>query len=113
MDIIQFKFQASIFIKYPKLKQWSDPQLSWRNKWKNGDPSQGEKFLGSSTIFVLTTDLFHLAQSFMISFFILGVILYTPIYNYVVDFIILKVLFSITFEAFWGHVLLNKNFRKK
>ena len=111
MDIIQFKFQASIFIKFPKIKQWSDPQLSWKNKWKNGDPGQGEKFPGSSTIFVWTTDLWHFSQSFMISFFVLAVIFYSPIYNYIVDFIILKFLFSLFFEIFWDYVLKNKNFK--
>lgn len=36
-----------------------DPSISWRNKYKNGDPSQGEAFLGSSTIFVAATDGYH------------------------------------------------------
>lgn len=30
------------------------------NKWKNGDKSQGEKFLFSSTILVFLTDAWHL-----------------------------------------------------
>ena len=33
---------------------------SWRNKWKNGDPAQGEKFWGSSRWLVPLTDAFHL-----------------------------------------------------
>ena len=39
----------------PKGKWWSMNE-SWRNKWKNGDPKQGEAFPGSSTVFVLFTD---------------------------------------------------------
>ena len=34
------------------------------NKWKNGDPKQGERFLGSSTIFVGLTDAWHLSKLF-------------------------------------------------
>jgi hypothetical protein len=33
---------------------------SWRNKWKNGYPADGERFWGSSTIFVWLTDGWHL-----------------------------------------------------
>lgn len=37
---------------------WS--QSSWRNKYKNGEPKQGERFFGSSTVFVMFTDGWHL-----------------------------------------------------
>lgn len=36
-----------------------DPDISWRNKYENGDPAQGEAFPGSSTIFVAATDGYH------------------------------------------------------
>ena len=39
--------------------QFWDPSISWRNKYRNGDPSQGEAFPGSSTIFVGVTDGYH------------------------------------------------------
>lgn len=50
--------------------QFWDPNLSWRNKYLNGDPRQGEKFLGSSTIFVGFTDGYHstiLARNLLIT----------------------------------------------
>ena len=34
--------------------------MSWKNKWKNGDKAQGEKFWGSSRWFVMFTDGWHL-----------------------------------------------------
>lgn len=34
----------------------------WRRKYKNGDPSQGEKFPGSATVFVFITDAWHFFQ---------------------------------------------------
>jgi hypothetical protein len=37
-----------------------NPAVSWKNKYKNGDPEQGEKFWGSTTIFVGFTDAWHL-----------------------------------------------------
>jgi hypothetical protein len=36
-----------------------NPSESWKRKWKNGDPKQGEAFPGSSTFLVWTTDLWH------------------------------------------------------
>ena len=69
MDKINFHWDESIF-KGSKFEQWANPLYSYRNKWKNKSNSlHGEKFLGSSTIFVWTTDLWHFSQSFMISFF--------------------------------------------
>lgn len=40
-----------------------NPENSWRNKYKNGDPNQGERFLGSTTIFSGLTDNYHLLGS--------------------------------------------------
>lgn len=39
-----------------------NPDISWRNKYKNGDPEQGEAFWGSSTVFVGVTDGYHLTN---------------------------------------------------
>lgn len=36
-----------------------DPNVTWRNKYKNGDPLQGPKFLGSTGPFVGFTDPYH------------------------------------------------------
>jgi hypothetical protein len=40
-----------------------NPDISWKNKYKNGDYLQGDKFFGSSTIFVWTTDGYHLMRT--------------------------------------------------
>lgn len=39
-------------------KFWN-PAISWTNKWKNGVESNGEKFIGSSSVFVAFTDGYH------------------------------------------------------
>jgi hypothetical protein len=58
MDKIQFHFSKSIFSKFKNQLFW-DPSISWRNKYKNGDPKQGSKFWGSTTYFVFVTDAWH------------------------------------------------------
>ena len=56
--------------QYPSFKRafpnandryWS-PSISFSNKYKNGDPAQGERFWGSSSVFVFTTDAYHLTR---------------------------------------------------
>ena len=116
MDTILFHWDKSIF-KGSKLEWWANPAVSYKNKWKNHSNSEdGEKFPGSSTIFVWVTDLWHFAQSFMITFFVLGVLFYDgivviegyPLVSLLIDFIILKSVFSLTFELFWSKILKKK-----
>jgi len=47
--------------KFPHANpNWYNPQVSWKNKYKNGDPAQGAKFPLSTTMLVATTDQYHL-----------------------------------------------------
>ncbi len=58
-NVIQFHYEISAFNDNPSY----NPKISWMNKWKNGDPKQGERFWGSSRWFVLFTDKWHLYES--------------------------------------------------
>lgn len=58
-DKLSFHFSTSVF-KNVKNPQYWNPAISHRNKWKNGNKINGEKFLGSSTILVGLTDAWHL-----------------------------------------------------
>ena len=42
--------------------QFWDNSLSWRNKYRNGDPAQGAKFPLSTTALAWTTDGYHLSR---------------------------------------------------
>ena len=53
-----------------------DKHKSWRNKWKGGVAANGEKFFGSSTFLVWTTDAWHLFNALSyLSLFLSGVLL--------------------------------------
>ncbi len=41
-------------------RQWFDPAVSWKNKYKNGDPALGPRFPGSTNMLVAFTDQYHL-----------------------------------------------------
>lgn len=47
--------------KFPNANpQWFNPAVSWRNKYKNGDPFAGPKSFLSTSALVMFTDQYHL-----------------------------------------------------
>ena len=80
MDKLQFHFDRSIFSNL-KNKQWWNPIDSWKNKWKNGDKEQGEKFWLSSTILVWTTDAWHFFKSLRNFFVFSAVVSMNLVFN--------------------------------
>jgi hypothetical protein len=61
-QVVSYKYFA--FKKaFPKVNDvfWS-PQVSFRNKYKHHDPAQGEKFFGSTSFLVWTTDAYHASR---------------------------------------------------
>lgn len=69
-DSLQFHYKTSFAAEYDA--QFWNPKVSWENKWKKADgelvyPLQ-ERFLGSSTFLVFTTDAWHLAKFFYHAF---------------------------------------------
>lgn len=78
MDKMQFHYSKSIFPKdqdllLGKSEQFWNPTLSWRNKYKDNDPTKGMKFPMSTGALVFLTDGWHLMQFFMLTFFQLAV----------------------------------------
>lgn len=108
MDELKFHYIDSVFVKCKGWLFYFSFPGSWTNKWKNGDHGQGEAFLGSSTVFVWLTDLWHFAQMLMKACLIAGIILYQPIFNWWADFIIYSVSFSLTFELFFKFIWKSK-----
>jgi hypothetical protein len=103
MDVLDFHYNTSIFFNCNN-QQWINPSISWKNKWKNGDPTQGEKFLGSSTVFVFITDLWHFCKFLMLLLMISAIVLYSPIIIWWIDLIIFYCVFTLTFEIFYSKV---------
>lgn len=102
MDVLSTRYDVSIFGNYSNQLFW-DWRISWRNKWKNGDILQGEKFLFSSTIFVFLTDAWHLFKFLMLLFLILSIYFYVPIIG-IFDIPLFFIIWGITFELFYNFV---------
>ncbi len=95
-------FSESVF---KKLGAWWKSDGS--GKWKNGDKSQGEKFPGSSTVFVMITDGAYFFQHFFLFCNFLSFIIYAQIHPviswlwYVTDFALIYAYFTIIFQVFY------------
>ena len=73
VEIIKFDYGAFKRVFPNANDQFWDPNISWHNKWQDGERAKGEKFLGSSTVFVWTTDGYHLLRSSQKAFIGLGI----------------------------------------
>lgn len=108
-DKISFHYNRSVFTKLPsKYQNYTNPDISWRNKWKNGNPDEGERFFGSSTIFVMFTDFWHLLDFMQIVLLVL--ISYAnldyPILGYgIFNIITYLIVILVTFELFFSYFL--------
>jgi hypothetical protein len=117
-DNIKFHWSTSIFstIKNQKIKTWLNPD-NWVHMYKNNDPKQGERFLGSTTCFAFINDGFHLASSFQIWSFVLALTFY-PLYvpftssligsifiGRIIDAAIYHIIGSTIFEIIYSKVL--------
>jgi hypothetical protein len=85
-----------------------NPNLSWRNKYKNGDPSNGEKFFLSKSLLVGFTDAWHMFKLLRtlllfvaIYFLMLGCITNTVCLIYV---IIARILYGVAFTIFFSRL---------
>ena len=106
MDKIQFHYDKSIFSTEKYNQLFWNPIESWKNKWK--DDLKTEKFLGSSTIFVFTTDAWHLFKFFKNTFLFIGLpLLCLGGINIILSVIIARVLYCLTFTLYFD-ILLKK-----
>lgn len=72
MDKLQFHYSNSVFY-HLKNKMFWDPEISWQNKYKNGDPMDGPKFPFSTSLLVGLTDAWHLSKLLRTFFMFAGI----------------------------------------
>lgn len=107
MDTLQFHYRTSVFAMFKNRLFW-DPQLSWRNKYKNGNHIEGEKFLFSTTLFVGLTDGWHLFKLIRnISLFFGIFLIFNLSYGFWLSLIytsILRIVYGLTFTGFYSYI---------
>jgi len=105
MDVLSYRYQTSIFVNFSK--NWWNPSVSWKNKWKNGNPEQGERFWGSSRWFVRFTDAWHFFQGLMFTCFMVCIVIYKPVFSGLIDFALMYLIFTTTFQLFYSKIFMK------
>ena len=106
MDKIQFHYDKSIFKNSKYYQLFWNPNESWKNKWK--EDLKTEKFIGSSTIFVFTTDAWHLFKFFRNTSLFIGLPLITiGDMNVILSVVIGRILYGLTFTLCFDKLLVD------
>jgi hypothetical protein len=111
IDIISHNYYKSVF-KYLKRPGYWNPDWSWRNKYKFGDKTFGEKFKYSTTILVSFTDAWHLFKmiskiTLMASLLLIGAQFGLTVYLLPM-FIVSKIIHQSVFHVFYTYILRAK-----
>ena len=107
MDKIQFHYDISIFSQYKYKQTFWNPNLSWVNKWKDSSAKE-EKFLGSSSIFVFTTDAWHLFKFFRNTFLFIGLpLLSFGSINIILAAILARIIYGLVFTICFDKLLIK------
>ena len=108
MDSIQHHYKTSFANNLDE--QFWNPEISWKNKYINHDPTQGRimwLFLKKPVIF---TDGWHLIKAFMILFIVLSILVWIKGKWY------LKFIYVLAGGLIWGtsfELFYNKKWKKK
>ncbi len=105
MDVTQFHFHKSIFKNDLFNGQWWNGQVSWRNKYINGDLKQGR-----TATPVWFTDAFHFFKSSMILLLGIAIVVYEPIFHPIVDLAIIGLSWNTFFVLFYKHILKTETY---
>ena len=108
MDKVQFHYFNSIFSNTNTYNQlfWN-PNESWKNKWASD--LKTERFPGSSTIFVFTTDAWHLFKFFNHTAVFVGLpLLAFGSLNVVLAVILARITYGLVFTLFFDRILVKK-----
>jgi hypothetical protein len=110
MDKLQFHYDKSIFKNSKYNQLFWNPIESWKNKWK--EDLKTEKFIGSSTLFVFTTDAWHLFKFFRNTSLFIGLPLiaigYKPMI--VLLFVVIgRILYGLTFTLCFDKLLVDSS----
>lgn len=108
-DALNFRTQQSNIVDPESIFPMSwGIGATWRNKWKGGDPKQGERFPGSSTIFVALTDPWHFAGLLRHLTLSAAVAISFPVFgNVIADTLICNVILGLTFELLFKHLFMR------
>lgn len=116
MDTLQFHYGISVFRSdSERWNKYSNPVISWANKYVNGDVNNGLRKVFGIPVPVMFTDFWHLVQSIFLLTLFASIVLYKPILNYpdmpilgtIFDYCSFRGVFGLSFTLFYNKLLLK------
>ena len=95
-DIVAYNYDTSVFRNCNR--KYFDPSVSWKNKYKNGNPNCGERFFGSTTFLVWLTDFWHLMKFVKMNLLWIVVAVTTIWWLYFVGIVFHGIIFEIAYR---------------
>ncbi len=97
MDRLQFHIHT--LPEHIQKSNFWNPTTSWKNKWKQGDPQQGERFFLSSTALVSLTDGWHLLKEVKLQALslVIGILLWCLGLGFIIPWLITRALIGLGF----------------
>lgn len=100
MDTLAHHFERSTFSNFNR--DFWDPVHSGKNKWKNGDRTQGERFYLSSTLLVGFTEAWHLFKMIRTNSLFIGIGILVGSVGFWWGMPISLIVFKLAFTAFYN-----------
>lgn len=107
--LMDLSSEGRLYSKNVNLYRWLNKELSWRLKYEKQDPRWGEKFPGSTTVFVFLTDGWHLFQFIFHTCWQMAIAIHID--RWFIAFVIIKIVFSLSFQLVYSRIK-NRSGRK-
>lgn len=105
IDTLVHHFDRSVF-SHLNPYYW-DPMVSWMNKYYGGDPAKGHRMIWIFRYPVQLTDAWHLFKSIMLALMIAAVVLYSPVFGPLLDFVAYGVTWVLVFNICYDKLFLR------
>ena len=112
MDSLQFHYDKNIFQLMP-CQNWWNPKESWKNKYKNHDYKQGERFLFAKTLLVFIADAWHFFEYMHYPFTALNVLCYYKWHRSILFSIFVPLIYEGLIFLLFFHVIFQLKYYKK
>lgn len=112
MDVSNHHYSISIFREFNPM--WWNGEISWKNKYIEGDPKFGFRKLFPNRKYpickinypVQLTDAWHLFKSLMIVLLAISVVTYEGYFdNILITITLYGIVWNLTFNTFYNHIL--------
>lgn len=107
MSTLQFHYYQSVFTNLNNQQFWN-PLLSWNNKYKNRNKTNGPAFPFSTNLLIFVTDGYHLMQFIFENSLFLSFAIYNNNSAWYYNFLEIRIIYGLVFNTTFEWLLIKK-----